>query len=176
MPHSFKSFLLLALGITFLVACQSEEKTDNSDKPPANGKIFTALGQDDAFIIGRGNEDELVIDMLEAFNKMDAEALWEHAADSVLFRFRDGTVDTLTQADMSAYFASVDSVQWMVGALIPIEIVGGDRVSVLTDGTETIYHKNGSVEKFKLFERFIFENSKLVAVHQWEAGIKEGSE
>lgn len=154
--------ILLLLTTSVLSSCHLFQE-------PSNGKIFTALGQDDAFAIATSNEDEIVIDILEAYNKMDAEAIWEHAQDSVYFQYYTGETDTLSQADMNNYFASVDSVQWMVGAVIPIKIIGGKRVSVLTDGTSTIFHKDGTQERFKLFERFIFQDKKLVGVSQWRA-------
>lgn len=155
--------LLLVICIIFS-SCQLFQE-------PSNGKIFTALGQDDAFAIATSNEDEIVVDILEAYNKMDAKAIWEHAQDSVLFQYYNGAMDTLTMADMNNYFASVDSVQWMFSAIIPIKIIGGKRVSVLTDGTSTIYHKDGTQERFKLFERFIFKDKKLVGVTQWRADV-----
>jgi hypothetical protein len=156
--------LLLLVACTLLSSCHLFQE-------PSNGKIFTALGQDDAFAIATGNEDEIVIDILEAYNKMDAEAIWKHAQDSVYFQYYTGETDTLTLAGMNRYFASVDSVQWMVGAVIPIKIIGGERVSVLTDGTSTIFHKDGTKERFKLFERFIFQDEKLVGVTQWRAEV-----
>lgn len=169
---SAKSFLLIIVCAGLLWSCEQSKK-EEQDHPPANGKIFTALGMDDAFIIATGPEDEILVKLLESYNEMNPDSIWAYTADTLSFHDRDGTVSSMTKADMADYFASVDSVEWMVSAIIPIKVAGGKRVSVITDGTSTIYHKDGSVERFKLLERFIFENQKVVAIHQWEAGIAE---
>ena len=41
---------------------------------------------------------------------------------------------------------------------------------VLTDGMETLYLADGTVDSRKLFERLAFENGPLTADFQWEAG------
>jgi hypothetical protein len=163
------------LGLTGIIVCvfliAACQPQDNQQEAPANGMVLTGGLSGNAFTIATGNEDEIMMDLIEAFNRMDAEALWASSADTISFHRSDGTVGPLTQADMAGFFSTVDSLSWDVDAVIPVQAQGSNRVSVLVDSRETLYMKDGTVDRMKLFERFIFEDGLLVGVRQWKAAM-----
>lgn len=164
---------LCKTGITiicaaFIAACQP---MNNDQAAVSNGMVLTGDMGGQAFSIATGNEDELFMDMVEAFNNMDVEALWINSADTISFHGVDGSVGPLTKADMAGFFSTVDSLKWEIDAVIPVKVTGSNRVSILADGKERAYMKDGTVTNRKLFERFIFENGKLIGVRQWEAAM-----
>lgn len=167
MSHLLGRYGLL-VALAMLVGCQS---ADTVQEVPSNGMVMTGDYSGSAFTIATTYEDEIFMDMVEAFNNRDAEALWASAADTVMFHQSDGTVGPLTQADMAAFFSSVDSLSWEMNAVIPVKAVGSNRVNVLVDSREVAYMNDGSVVRRKLFERFIFEEGTLVSVRQWEAAM-----
>lgn len=156
----------LVVCLAVLVGCQS---ADSDQEVPSNGMVMSGEYSGSAFTIATTYEDEIFMDMVEAFNNMDAEALWASATDTVMFHQADGTVGPLTQADMAGFFSTVDSLRWELDAVIPVKAVGSNRVNILADGREILYMKDGSVQRMKLFERFIFEEGTLVGVRQWKA-------
>lgn len=158
----------LLIALAMMVGCGSAE-TDQV--VPSNGMVMTGDYSGSAFTIATTYEDEIFMDMVEAFNNRDAEALWASAADTVTFHQSDGTVGPLTQEDMAAFFSSVDSLSWEMDAVIPVKAVGSNRVNILADSREVVYMNDGSVLRRKLFERFIFEEGTLVGVRQWEAAM-----
>lgn len=157
--------------VFLVVACQPK---DNQQKAPANGMVLSGDLSGSAFTIATGNEDETMMDMIDAFNRMDAEALWASAADTISFHGSDGTVGPLTKADMAGLFSTVDSLSWDVDAVIPVKAEGSSRVNVIVDGREILYMKDGTVQRMKLLERFIFEDGLLVGVRQWKADLPAG--
>jgi len=156
-----------------MAGCQS---SGDEQEVPSNGMVMTGEYSGSAFAIATTYEDEIFMDMVEAFNNMDAEALWKSAADTVMFHQADGTVGPLTQEDMAGFFSSVDSLSWEMDAVIPVKAVGSNRVNILADGREILYMKDGTVQRMKLFERFIFEEGTLVGVRQWKAEMPASSE
>ena len=162
----FLGKLGLMVCLAVLVGCQSG---DDNQEVPSNGMVMSGEYSGSAFTIATTYEDEIFMDMVAAFNNMDAEALWASAADSVMFYQSDGTVGPLTQEDMAGFFSTVDSLSWELDAVIPVKAVGSNRVNIFADGREILYMKTGSVQRMKLFERFIFEEGTLVSIHQWKA-------
>lgn len=162
--------LIVLLAVMF--GCRPVE---SEQEIPSNGMAMTGDYSGSTFTIATTYEDEIFMDMVEAFNNRDAEALWESAADTVMYHQSDGTVGPLTQADMAAFFSSVDSLSWEINAVIPVKAVGGNHVNILADSREVVYMNDGSVLRRKLFERFIFEEGTLVGVRQWEAAMPTGS-
>lgn len=156
----------IVVCLFLIAACQPK---DNQQEAPANGMVLSGDLSGSAFTIATGNEDETMMDMIEAFNRMDADALWASAADTVSFHMSDGTVGPLTKADMAGFFSTVDSLSWDVDAIIPVKAEGSNRVNIIVDGREILYMKDGTVERMKLLERFIFEDGLLVGVRQWKA-------
>ena len=158
--------IILALAV--MVGCQPSE---SDQEVPSNGMVMTGDYSGSAFTIATTYEDEIFMDMVEAYNNMDAEELWASSADTIEFHGSDGSVGPLTQADMEAFFSSVDSLSWEMDAVIPVKAVGSNRVNILVDSREVVYMNDGSVQRRKLFERFIFEEGTLVGVRQWEAAM-----
>lgn len=158
----------LLVCVAFIAACQPS--ADQQDQV-TNGMVLTGEMEGSAFAIAEGNEVDLFMKMVEAFNNMDVDALWAFSADTITFHTTDGYEGPFTKADMAGLFSTVDSLRWELDAVIPVKAVGSDLVNIMADGREIIYFKDGTVERKKLFERFIFEDQVLIGVRQWEAAM-----
>ncbi|MDZ7714784.1 MAG: hypothetical protein U5J95_01090 [Balneolaceae bacterium] len=158
--------------MVMLLGCQPKDTTVTS-----NGKVLLGEQAGSEFVIAAGDEDEKMMETIEAFNNMDMDGLWEHMADTVTFHMADGFEGPFTKEMMAGFMAEADSVQWEVMSIIPVQAKGSNSVRVLLDSHEKIYMKDGSVVDKKLFEEFIFEEGTVVKIRQWDAATAmEGSE
>lgn len=158
--------------MVMLLGCQA---TDTN--APSNGKVLLGEQAGSEFVIATGDEDEKMMDTIEAFNNMDMDGLWTHMADTVTFHMADGYEGPFTKSMMAEFMASADSVQWEVMSVIPVQAKGSNQVRVLLDSHEKIYLKDGSVIDQKLFEEFIFEDGTVVKIRQWNApAVMAGTE
>ncbi len=162
----------IIVSILMVAACQQQESSQPIETP-SNGMAMTEEYGGDEFTIATSNEDEIFMEMAEAFNRMDAEALWSYSTDTVMMRNIEGMEIPLTQADMAGFFSSADSLNWDIDAVIPVKVTGSDQVRVLVDSREVIYMKDGNVIKKHLFEEFTFEDGKMVKVRQWDAAMAD---
>lgn len=167
-------FIILSLLV--ITACQPEAEQqkgnaqDTMQKEIASGgNVFEGEYKGQPFTIATGNEYELFMEVQKAFNNMDAEAIWQHSADTVAYRTSSGDMVPLTQNYMAEFFNSADSLSWDMLSVIPVHVENSDQVFILVDSREVVYNKNGTVNRSKLFERFEFKNDKIVAVYQWVA-------
>lgn len=159
-------------SVLLVTACQPQNNSQ-SVETPSNGMVMSGEFEGDEFIIAMGNEDEIFMEMAEAFNQMDAKAIWSYSADTVMMRNVEGVEMALTQADMAGFFSSVDSLSWDIESVIPVKITGSNQVRVLVDSREVIYFNDGNVMKKHLFEEFTFEDGQMVQVRQWDAAMAE---
>lgn len=150
--------------LVMLFGCQPKDAA-----VPSNGKVLLGEQAGSEFVIATGDEDEKMMDTIEAFNNMEIDALWEHMADTVTFHMADGYKGPFTKEMMAGLLAQADSIQWEVMSVIPVQAKGSNHVRVLLDSHEKIYMKDGSVVDKKLFEEFIFEDGTVVKVRQWDA-------
>ena len=162
----------IIVSVLMVAACQPQESSQPVETP-SNGMIMSGEYEGDEFTIATGNEDEIFMDMAEAFNRMDAEALWAYSADTVMMRNIEGVEIPLTQADMAGFFSSADSLSWDIDAVIPVKTTGSDVVRILVDSREVVYMKDGNVMKKHLFEEFTFKDGKMVKVRQWDAAMAD---
>ena len=165
--RTISNFCMLTFMLLMVSACQPAQ---DQQSQAANGMVLHGANEGKEFLIATGNEDEIFMEVVDAFNRMDIDALWEVSADTIIFHGVDGTVGPLTKSDMSGMFSSMDSVRWSVDAVIPVQVEGSQQVNILADGTEWIFPKEGESSHRKLFERFVFEDGVIVEVHQWAAG------
>jgi uncharacterized lipoprotein YehR (DUF1307 family) len=163
----------IILSILMVAACQPQESSQPVENP-SNGMAISGEYEGNEFTIATGNEDEVFMDMAEAFNRMDAEALWQNSADTVMMRNIEGVEIPLTESDMAGFFSSADSLSWDIDAVIPVKTTGSDVVRILVDSREVVYMKDGNVMKKHLFEEFTFKNGKMVKVRQWDAAMADG--
>lgn len=165
------SRMTIVIGIVsfaiFATACQPTE--ESQPEKATSGMILSGDHNGKAFAMATGNEPEIFMEMVDAFNNRDAEMLWTHAADTITMHAADGMVRPMTQADMAGFFSAADSLSWEIDEVIPVQVEGTNRVKILSDGREIVYMKNGTVTKKKLFEEFTFEDEQLVSVRQWTA-------
>lgn len=162
------SFMVLFFGLIFL-GCQPS--ANNSEPVPSNGSVLTGDLAGNEFLMATGDEDEKMMDLVDAFNRMDLDGVWEHIADTISFHGADGYEGPFTKDMLGDLFSTADSVSWQVWAVIPVQVKGSNRVSVLIDSHEKIYLKDGSVNEHKLFERFIFEDGTITGIRQWNAAV-----
>lgn len=162
-----KRITLLGICVALTAACQPKQKR----APVTAGKVLTGEYAGKAFTLATGNATQVMQDLIDDFNAMDAEGLWQHSADTVMMYMPEGPTVPLTQEAMAQMFATVDSLNWQVEGYVPVQIEGSDYVHVLVQGTEHSYLKDGTEQHRKLFERFVFKNDTLLEVHQWTAAL-----
>jgi len=158
-----------------MAACQPKQD-ENENEPqelPTNGMIMTGELSGSEFTIATGDEYQTFMQMVEDFNRMDAEALWAHSADTVSFQTADGNVGPLTKADMAGMFSAMDSVSWEMQSVIPVQVAGTNLVKIIADSKEYFYRKDGTVDSQKLLEEFTFDNGTMMKVRQWTAQLPE---
>lgn len=169
-----KKFNFAAAVLVIALLAVSCQPAPEQTAVPSNGMVFSGEMEGSAFEIANGDIDETMMELIEAFNRMDAEALWAHSADTITFHGSDGSVGPMTQADMAGFMAGMDSLSWDPTAIIPVRATGSSRVQVLVEGYESMYPKEGPARRIKLFERFSFEDGLLVEVRQWAAAEPAG--
>ena len=126
-------------------------------------------------MMATSGEGEQIMEFIDAFNNMDVEGVFAHSADTVRMSSADVSAIQMTREEMSGWFASMDSVKWNVGAVIPVQREEGTSVSVIVDGMQTDYYKDGTVESYRLMERFVFTDGVMNRVYQYTAVIPEES-
>jgi len=124
-----------------------------------------------SFSIAAGDEYETFMKVKKAFNNRDADAIWKYSADTVAYHVSGGGTVPLTRDYMADFFGSVDSLKWEMNSVLPVKITNSDRVEMLVDSRETLYHKDGTIDTNRLFERFVFKNNIIAAVYQWTAEV-----
>ena len=164
--------LLTVCSMVMLLGCQPADT-----KLTSNGKVLSGEQAGSEFVIAEGDEDEKMVETIDAFNNMDVDGLWKHIADTVTFHGADGSIAPLTKEMMAGLMAGADSVDWDVKWLVPVQVKGSNQVRVLLDSHEKMYMKDGSVVDHKLFEEFVFEEGQVVMIRQWDAAASmEGAE
>lgn len=160
--------------IFVIAACQPTQNMDSS--PVTAGAVMNEEGEAEwKLMMATGEEGDIMLNMIEAFNNMDAEAVFANSADTVMMYAADGMTVPMTSEAMSGWFATMDSVKWDITAIIPVTREESDRVSVIVDGMQTDYYSDGTVDSYKLMERFVFENGKMTTVYQYTAMMPEQS-
>ncbi|MFN1834941.1 hypothetical protein AB2B38_006740 [Balneola sp. MJW-20] len=171
-----KKINYMVMGIMcsmLLVSCQQDMGTS---EPVMNGMIMSDGQPDRQLMMASSNEDDILWEVSQAFNNMDAAGVFAHSTDTVRFISADGYRGPFTQAMMEEQFATLDSIHWNISAIIPVQGEGSESVSVLVDGSEEVWGKDGSYETYRLFERFVFEDGKFHTVYQWSGVIPEPDE
>ncbi|MCX2745521.1 hypothetical protein OO013_16695 [Mangrovivirga sp. M17] len=172
----------MAIFVILIASCQSKEdqSEDNQSEMEVDsiqiqtgGMILGGKYGGKEFAIARGNEIDIMMDIIKSYNEMDAEKIWKYSADSVAVLSFDGTKTKLTKEDMTGYFSSLDSVTWVVDAMVPVEIVNEDVVKIIVLTREKAYMKNGDVMKIRLVEEFTFIDEVMAEVRQWTADLNE---
>lgn len=164
---------ILLTGMLFVTACQPSSNMET--QPAVAGTVMNNGEPGSGLMMATSGEDEIMMDIIDAFNNLDVDGVFAHSADSVRMNVADGTTMQMTKEAMSGWFASMDSVKWEVWAIIPVKTVEGNSVSVIVDGMQTDYYKDGTVDSYSLMERFVFTDGKLNRVHQYTAAIQEDS-
>jgi len=82
-------------------------------------------------MMATSGEGEQIMEIIDAFNNMDVEGVFAHSADTVRMSSADVSAIQMTREAMSGWFASMDSVKWNVGAVIPVQREEGTSVSVI---------------------------------------------
>lgn len=167
--------LLGTLGLIFSVAACGQQAAEQA-KPTAvtGGMIVEGDFSGSEFTIAEGIEMDTFMEMVEAFNNMDAAGIFAHSADAVTMLSDDGSTVQITQSAFEGLFSTLDSLSWDVHSAVPLQIEGTDVVKVMADTHEVMYAKDGTTMEKRLFEEFTFENGILVSVRQWSAEMPEG--
>ena len=150
----------------------------SNNRPPKNevtsgGVILSGEHSGNEFTIAIGDELDIFMQMVDAFNQKDVAAIWEFSADSVSILGAEGNLNYVTQADFEGMFSAIDTLSWEVDAAIPVQVTETDIVKILADTREVVNYKDATVSRVRLMEEFTFENGQLTGVRQWTAALPE---
>jgi len=166
---------VLLMGMISVAACQQASNSPAEPEQVVAGAVMEDGEPRWGLMMAASGEGEQMMDIIDAFNNMDVEGVFAHSADTVRMSSADGSTIQMTREAMSDWFASMDSVKWNVGAVIPVQREEGTRVSVIVDGMQTDYYKDGTVDTYRLMERFVFTDGVMNRVYQYTAVIPEES-
>jgi hypothetical protein len=166
---------VLLLGMISVTACQQASNTTTESEQVVAGAVMDDGEPRWGLMMAASGEGEQMMEIIDAFNNMDVEGVFAHSADTVRMSSADGSTIQMTREAMSGWFASMDSVKWNVGAVIPVQREEGTSVSVIVDGMQTDYYKDGTVESYRLMERFVFTDGVMTRVYQYTAAMPEES-
>ena len=126
------------------------------------------------FVFSNRGETEAMLQLSTAYNKMDIATCISLIADKVNLTDFDGNKVVMTRKDWEAYFASYQSLNWEIHAIVPIRIKNTDPSSgVFVVATETRVSKDGTVWKKELNEFFMFNlDMKIDTISQYYQGVK----
>lgn len=166
---------VLLMGMISVAACQQASNTTTESEQVVAGAVMEDGEPRWGLMMAASGESEQMMEIIDAFNNMDVEGVFAHSADTVRMSSADGSAIQMTREAMSGWFASMDSVKWNVGAVIPVQREEGTSVSVIVDGMQTDYYKDGTVESYRLMERFVFTDGVMNRVYQYTAAMPEES-
>jgi|SRR6056297_1068237 len=166
---------VLLMGMISVAACQQASNSTAEPEQVVAGAVMEDGEPRWGLMMAASGEGEQMMEIIDAFNNMDVEGVFAHSADTVRMSSADGSTIQMTREAMSNWFASMDSVKWNVGAVIPVQREEGTRVSVIVDGMQTDYYKDGTVDTYRLMERFVFTDGVMNRVYQYTAVIPEES-
>jgi hypothetical protein len=166
---------VLLMGMISVAACQQASNSTAEPEQVMAGAVMEDGEPRWGLMMAASGEGEQMMEIIDAFNNMDVEGVFAHSADTVRMSSADGSTIQMTREAMSGWFASMDSVKWNVGAVIPVQREEGTSVSVIVDGMQTDYYKDGTVESYRLMERFVFTDGVMNRVYQYTAVIPEES-
>lgn len=166
---------VLLICMISITACQQSSNSSSEPQQVMAGAVMQDGEPQWSFMMATSGEDEMMMDIIDAFNNLDVDGVFAHSADTVRMSSADGTTMQMTKEDMSGWFATMDSVSWDVMAVIPVQREEGNSVSVIVDGMQTDYYKDGTVNSYRLMERFVFTDGKMNRVYQYTAVIPEDS-
>ena len=87
----------------------------SNNRPPKNeftsgGVILSGEHSGNEFTIAIGDELDIFMQMVDAFNQKDVAAISEFSADSVSILGAEGNLNYVTQADCKGMFSAIDSL------------------------------------------------------------------
>jgi len=169
---NISKIIAVILVFTFTVlGCQQQQT--NQNEVTSGGVILSGEHSGNEFTIATGDELDIFMQMVDAFNQKDAAAIWEFSADSVSILGVEGNLNYVTQADFEGMFSSIDSLSWEVDAAIPVQVTDTEIVKILADTREMMNYNDGTTTRVRLMEEFTFENGQLTGVRQWSAALPE---
>lgn len=164
----------ILLCMLTLMACQSQQTTELQE-PTSGGMITTGELSGSEFAIATGDEMDNFMEMVEAFNLMDASGIWAFSADTITLQGADGITAEVTVSDFEGLFSTIDSLSWDIKSVVPLQVTGTNIVRIIADTREVMYMNDGSVTRIELLEEFTFEGGILTGVRQWTAELpREG--
>ncbi|MDZ7715271.1 MAG: hypothetical protein U5J95_03580 [Balneolaceae bacterium] len=96
------------------------------------------------FVIATGDEDEKMMETIEAFNNMEVDALWEHVCRHRYLSYGGWLTKALLPKEMMAGFMAQDLIplQWEVMSVIPVQAKGEQqRASLAGQPRENLHER-----------------------------------
>tara|TARA_B100001250_G_scaffold411583_1_gene440593 strand:- start:1071 stop:1655 length:585 start_codon:yes stop_codon:yes gene_type:complete len=164
------------------------EKTKKTIEKKNEGHGLIGFGFEDIeeyehLEISNQGELDLIINLINEYNKMNIDSLTSFFADSCDFSDLNGNIHILTQEDFEIGFNKMDSVRWEPLAIVPLKLVddenfwgGKSRTGTLVHSLEKRYKKDGSVWKKELLEVFYIKDNEIIDVNQFgkESNLGDG--
>ena len=138
----------------------------------------------DEIEISDNGELELIMNMIEAYNNMNATELTSFFQDSCDFNSLKGEQQYIKHEDFNTFFNTLDSVSWMPMAIVPLKIKAdtsyangwpssGNSTGTIVHSYEQRFRKDSTTWENELIEVFYIKNDKIIRVNQFGKQINE---
>lgn len=162
-----KVLLIIAIAMTF-----TQMKAQDQ-----GGKYLEATSKYKGmpFVFSNRGETEAIEKLAAVYNKKDVKAAAAFFADKVNITDFEGNKIVMTSKDWDGYFASYKSLNWEIGAIVPLRIKDTDPSSgVIVFSTETRIGVDDTVWKKELVEYFTFNlDMKIDGISQYYQELKK---
>jgi len=158
--------LLLLFIITAFISCES----NIVEVPVKGGEIVRGDNKGSKYYIASDDNVEVVKKLLNAWNNMDPDAMFEVLTDTIIWMVPDSkTPITADKEFLKEYLSAYDSISQVPHGFIPHQWEGQEHTVVSVASREKKYKKDGTLEDDRLFERFHIKNGKVFRVQAWSA-------
>ena len=146
---------LLFFVIAALISCE----TKVVETPVKAGEIALGPNTGSKFYLTSDDNVDIVKKLLESWNNMDPDAMFEVLTDTIIWMVPDSkTPITADKEFLKEYLSAYDSISQVPHGFIPHQWEGQEHTVVSVASREKKYKKDGTLEDDRLFERFHIKN------------------
>jgi hypothetical protein len=155
---------LVLLFVSVLTSCTPAVKEVEVDREAGE---YVASGT--KYTIGSDEKAEIVKKVLISYAAMDAESVFSHFRDSIIFSSYNSKEETKMNVEMlKEEFSNYDSIISSPVYFLPYKQAGSNREFVNVTTLETKYKKNGEVEVDRFLAMFLFgDDDKIYKIRQF---------
>ncbi len=168
-----KKINLLVILSILIVGC-TETTSNKTTKYASGGAILSGPNAGATYAFASDEVGQLALNFSDAFVRKDLDFLsTEHFTDSIFFYPEKGLEKVVMDLEtgkklIQAMHEPYDSITRLVYDVMPV-IPSYDRelTVVMFPFTEKRYKKDGTVEKYRFYERHYIINGKITGVRKW---------